>query len=116
MQDTPTACANAITPTRDSNPFRGSLLSSQRDYEHVVVSLFERKPIHVKLKAYKLSPGFSISALKSVRYSEVGANVFYFTLMTPQAKFKMIKFGSDNADQMRDLHDHVTRFTGIHGR
>ncbi|GMH60199.1 hypothetical protein TrRE_jg3769 [Triparma retinervis] len=86
---------------------------SKRDYEHVVVSLFERKPIHVKLKAYKLSPGFSISALKSVRYSEVGANVFYFTLMTPQAKFKMIKFGSDNADQMRDLHQNVTRFTGV---
>ncbi|GMI30781.1 hypothetical protein TeGR_g7812 [Tetraparma gracilis] len=47
------------------------------------------------------------------RYSEVGANVFYYTLMTTEAKFKMIKFGSDNADQIRDLHQHVTRYTGV---
>ncbi|GMH57183.1 hypothetical protein TrST_g13325 [Triparma strigata] len=86
---------------------------SKQDYEHVVVSLFERRPIAVKLKAYKLTPSFSISAMKSVRYPEVGANVFFFTLMTPGAKLKMIKFGSDNADSIRDLHTHVTRFTGM---
>ena len=86
---------------------------SKRDYEHVVVSLFERKPINVKLKAYKLTTGYRVSSLKSIRYSEVGANVFYFTLMTSQAKFKMIKFASDNADQIRELHKHVVRFTGV---
>jgi hypothetical protein len=85
---------------------------SKRDYEHVV-SLFERRPISVKLKAYKLTPGYRVSSLKSVRYSEVGANVFYYTLMTSEAKFKMIKFGSDNADQIRDLHNHVVKYTGI---
>ena len=88
---------------------------TKRDYEHVVVSLFSRKQIDVKLKAYKLTPEFTVTRVKSVRYEEVGANVFWWGLMTPGAKLKMIKFGSDDDRAVRELHTRVTRFTGISG-
>ena len=84
---------------------------SKADYEKIVVSLFERKKVNLKLKAYKLTPGFRLSNIKSVKYQEIGsATVYYFAFMPTTANFKNIKFGSDNRDNIQELHRHMSRY------
>ena len=86
---------------------------NKADYEKVVVSLFEKRAIDVKFKAYQLNREYRISSLKQQGYRDVNIDVFFFGLMAPGAKFKMIKFGSDKYDQMEALHQHVLRFGSL---
>ena len=86
------------------------IYKSKGDYERVVVSLFEKRPIDVKFKAYQLSKEYRFSSLKQQQYNEVGISVHYFGFFAPGAKFKMIKFGSDKYEQMEALHQHVLRY------
>ena len=86
---------------------------SKADYEKVVVSLFEKRAIDVKFKAYQLNREYRISPLKRQGYKDVNINVFFWGLMAPGAKFKMIKFGSDKYDQMESLHQHVLRYGSL---
>ena len=86
---------------------------NKMDYERVVVSLFEKRAIDVKFKAYQLNRDYKFSALKQQNYKDVGINVFHFGFMAPGAKFKTIKFGSDNYEQMEKLHQHVLKFGSL---
>ena len=83
------------------------LYKSKADYEKVVVSLFDGRGIDVKLKAYKLVPGFKVTPLKSMRFVD-GPMITMFSIMVPGANFKSVKFASEDTDTIQKLYNQVT--------
>jgi len=87
---------------------------SKAQYEHVVVCMFQGKPIaNVTYKAYALTSAFKISGISAKNYKVPGGDyktIKYFTLRNPHSRTKTMKLAAENPSVLHALHSHCLRF------
>jgi hypothetical protein len=86
------------------------IYESKRDYEEVVVNMFQNRPIDgAAFKAYRLNFNFKLGPCQSKLYPG-RRNVTYFCLKNPESKTKVLKIGSENASAVAGLRAQIAQY------
>ena len=94
--------------------FASQLYNSKRDYEEVVVRMFQNAEIdHIQFKAYKLSLSFRCGPCQTKSYNQRGLFVerTFFWLKNPASKTKVLKISSENSSTVTGLRIQVAKHT-----